>query len=338
MLALAAAVIIYGSLYPFHFQFHRLPVNPLRILIHSWPLYQRRDIVVNVLVYVPLGAFAFLARRGWIGLLLALVLSGAMEMTQLFIPGRICSMLDVVSNVAGAAAGEAGAALFRGRRIACPSAFFLALCWISYQVFPFVPVFRRPHAPQPLSIVETFASAVEIVALLQFVELKYAFVLALVPLKVFIIGRTLSWSELAGVVLGCAVWFVVKDRPAVVPLLLAVSVVVQGLWPFRFTAAQAFVWVPFTGFLAGDWQWSFIVLFRKLFTYGSLVWFLWQSHVRLAHAALLTAALLAAIEAVQTHIAGRTAEISDPLIALLCAFTFVLATPGGCAKVKETNV
>ena len=182
------------------------------------------------------------------------------------------------------------------------------------------------------------ASAVEAVALLQLVERRYAFIFALVPLKAFIIGRSLSWSELAGVVLGCTAWYIVRHRPAVVASLLALSIVVQGLSPFRFTAAHAFVWVPFTGFLAGDWQWSFIVLFRKLFTYGSLVWFLWQSRLRLAYAALLSAALLAAIEAVQTHIAGRTAEVSDPLISLLCALTFVLATPEGCAKVKETNV
>jgi hypothetical protein len=44
--------IVYGSLYPFHFDFDRTSASPLGILLHSWPStfdrFTFRDLCVNL--------------------------------------------------------------------------------------------------------------------------------------------------------------------------------------------------------------------------------------------------------------------------------------------------
>jgi hypothetical protein len=66
-LLLVVALIVYGSLYPFAFDFHHA-ANPLTVLLHSWPegfdRFVLRDAVINLLLYAPLGVAAFLALAG----------------------------------------------------------------------------------------------------------------------------------------------------------------------------------------------------------------------------------------------------------------------------------
>lgn len=75
------------------------------------------DVVLNVVLFVPLG---FLAdrlgggrRAPWRTALLGVVVSLAIEVTQLFIPGRYTSLVDVASNGAGAWLGAVGSAVLR---------------------------------------------------------------------------------------------------------------------------------------------------------------------------------------------------------------------------------
>ena len=64
LLAIVLAFIIYGSLYPFHFDFGRTEASPLLILLHAWPAkidrFAWRDAGVNILLYFPLGLTAVL--------------------------------------------------------------------------------------------------------------------------------------------------------------------------------------------------------------------------------------------------------------------------------------
>ena len=71
LLLIAAAFIVYGSLYPFEFDFGRTGASPLTVLLHSWPAridrFAWRDACVNVLLYFPLGLTAVLAfPRRWL--------------------------------------------------------------------------------------------------------------------------------------------------------------------------------------------------------------------------------------------------------------------------------
>src|SRR6185436_4238821 len=62
------------------------------------------DVAANVLGYIPLG-IALRSRGTWSALLIAGLLSFLAEATQLFAPDRMPALVDVVTNVIGAALG-----------------------------------------------------------------------------------------------------------------------------------------------------------------------------------------------------------------------------------------
>src|SRR4051812_6147259 len=93
ILLLVIVLIAYGCLYPFHFA--ALPeANPVWVLLHSWDLqfdrFLIRDVILNVLLYVPLGVSGYLALArhmtkpvaGLTTLLLGCALSTSVEVAQ----------------------------------------------------------------------------------------------------------------------------------------------------------------------------------------------------------------------------------------------------------------
>lgn len=106
-------LIVYGTLYPF--AQWRVP-DDFPWMFHAALRHgiSRTDILANVLLYVPLGFLAAVGRRWralpWV-LVAALVLSVCLEYMQGFLPDRVTSWLDVLTNVSGAGIGVAVAAL-----------------------------------------------------------------------------------------------------------------------------------------------------------------------------------------------------------------------------------
>jgi len=82
--------------------------------------------------------------------------------------------------------------------------------------------------------------------------------------------------------------------------------------------------MPFSGFLASDREFGTLTFLQKCFWYGSAVWLLRAAGWRLNQAAVVVALLLGTIEAIQIHLPGRTAEITDPLLAVIMALTLGL--------------
>ena len=115
-----AVLLIYGSLSPWT-GWRALGVNPLAFLGAPWPAYVTGfDLALNVLAYVPLGLLLALAlhpRPRRLPAILAATAAAAclsvlIESVQNYLPTRIASNLDVLTNVAGAALGAlAGTAL-----------------------------------------------------------------------------------------------------------------------------------------------------------------------------------------------------------------------------------
>ncbi len=237
LLLLAIALIVYGSLYPWHFDFNRSGANPLWVLLHARPrgidLFVLRDAAINLLLYFPLGVAALLAaarRHGRLvafdaGLLIALGLSASMEMLQIYDPGRTCSLFDVLCNVSGAA---------------------LAL---------------------------------------------------------------LLWSLLPE-----------RKRLAAGSLLLASAILPRELSPFRLAETpHPFSWIPFAATFDSERQSATVILLRKAFEYGALVWLFRTLGISYARAAVAVACSLAVLEAIQRYLPGRTPEITDSVVALLMA-------------------
>ncbi len=109
-----AALIVYGSLYPFSGWTIR-GVGLFAFLIPEWPGHHwaRVDMVTNVLAYMPLG---LLLARWWrnrgatfgaiaISTLIGASLSFSMEFTQQFLPSRVADLDDLLTNTLGTLLG-----------------------------------------------------------------------------------------------------------------------------------------------------------------------------------------------------------------------------------------
>ena len=121
---LYGALIVYASLYPF--EGWREPSSSVwRFLSLPWPRWWTAfDLWANLLGYMPLGAFVFIAavRSGWrartawlCASLFGLGLSLVMETLQNFLPQRVPSNVDAVLNLSGAAVGAAFGVLAHAR-------------------------------------------------------------------------------------------------------------------------------------------------------------------------------------------------------------------------------
>lgn len=110
---------MYASLLPFE-GWRAPPPEVLGFLGAPWPRYVTAgDVVLNIVAYLPLGAMLFASLRARLSpaaaylaaTLLAGLLSVALESAQMFLPSRIASNLDVLTNTLGAAIGAFGAGL-----------------------------------------------------------------------------------------------------------------------------------------------------------------------------------------------------------------------------------
>lgn len=118
LLALAyAGLIAYGSLFPLDPWVHP-GVGLLDFLAVPGERLIFTDILLNILVYMPLGLLLVAALRRHLGTLAALItalllgatLSLTMEILQNFLPGRVSSIMDLGTNILGTALGGALAA------------------------------------------------------------------------------------------------------------------------------------------------------------------------------------------------------------------------------------
>jgi len=364
-------LIVYGSLYPWHFVPAHLGANPLWVLLHSWqrqPLRNFvRDAVVNITLYMPLGFTAHSVFRksrlpgfGIYGpVLLGLLLSVAMELTQLLEPVRFTSIADVITDVTGSALGVMIGLLFEatsegGAGTAGATgddgdhdhdhdkgALMLAFCWFTWLFFPMFPVispyqwtrklavFEHSRLIDPMLLLSTaacwFAAGLLLTAAgARIPRTWFALTLLAVPAQFFVVERQPLPSLLLGAIAGCILFLmrrrVGKPTKADAWIFLAV-IVLRGLSPFHFaTSSTAFNWMPFVATLLGEWQSAAGVLIEKVFYYGTAIWLLSAAGVRLARSAAVVAAVLTLIEIAQIHLPGRTPEITDPILAVLMGF------------------
>lgn len=108
-------LIIYASWFPFS-GWRGAGLPPLTFLTLAMPQYWTMfDVVVNIIGYIPLGMLLVPALhpflRGfwaWLGAaILGVLVSGAMEAVQTYLPSRVPSNLDFMTNSAGALIGAA---------------------------------------------------------------------------------------------------------------------------------------------------------------------------------------------------------------------------------------
>ncbi len=154
------ALICYGSLYPFNFNFDgSYPTFSAALNKLSWARAGRADRVRNVLLYVPLGFCLMLMLRNRLGFGLAALLStllGALlslgvELAQVYLTIRVPSLMDITLNAAGTLLGAVGGVVWRSlsglvylptntrARPGDRSALVLLITWVLWRLANFQP-------------------------------------------------------------------------------------------------------------------------------------------------------------------------------------------------------
>ncbi|MES2535329.1 MAG: VanZ family protein [Pseudomonadota bacterium] len=115
-------LIVYASWYPF-IGWHDNGLGPSAYLLAPFPHYRTMfDLVTNVVAYIPLGillVFSLYPRiQRWWAIVVAIIagalVSGTMEAVQTFLPRRVPSNLDLITNISGVMLGAlAGVLLTR---------------------------------------------------------------------------------------------------------------------------------------------------------------------------------------------------------------------------------
>ena len=327
-------------------------------------LPSRSAAIANILLYMPFGFCAVLALRNearsgaWLVLvtMMGALLSISMELAQFFDQDRVTDAPDVYANTIGTLLGAIGGRLTGGsfrwpllsEITAARIPALLLAAWIGYRLFPYVPaidlhkywvavepVIRHPR-PSAYDLFRYTAIWLAIAALLEAIVgskriwLYFPlFALSVLIGKMMIVDAVLSSGEIAGA--GSAlVWrgllgFNASVRTALVALAFCSAVVAERLEPFRFgTIPGPFDWIPFWGFISGDPAIETLAFLQKFFLYGGAIWLLVKAGLRLAPATLLIAAMLFATSQAERLLPGRSAEVTDAVMALIIGGIFAL--------------
>jgi VanZ family protein len=352
LLVLVVLIILYGTLYPFDFDFDRSLESPVWILFHSWPeqfdRFALRDAVTNVFLYLPLGFVATLAfgRRWPVAILLGAGLSAGVEMLQIYDATRTCSLADLTFNISGAGIGAMVAMAMPATILRSPidrlrsGPAIVTACWAGYLFYPFVPLLSRGNLHRtwtqfvatPLSPVEMAATTAEWFAAALLVEAVagrlratwLAPALLAFPVRLLLIDRNLTPAEICGCVLALLLWAAIpSDRRGLVAIpLMASAILLRELAPFHFVPdAAPFSWIPFAATIDADRVPAAVVMLRKAFDYGAMVWL--ARGIGLMRAGMVVAVILLIAEWIQRFLPGRQPEITDAVLALI--MTGVLA-------------
>jgi VanZ family protein len=331
----------------------------------EWTRYIVRDVALNLILYTPIGlaaAMVFLRRHSRAvstaaAIALAFGVSLSMELLQVYEPQRDPSSLDVLTNVIGGAAGAlmaiAGERRIRGlmktpQRGSVAAVAILLAAWALQEFYPLFPDIGRAHLYDSLNallhtrhlpLVETWLGVAEWFAVglaLQsvFAQMRTAWLAALMLIalgaQLAVAGRILSIDEVIAAAIALALWHISRHalRARWCAWLLGSAILLRELQPFYFLSVpQAFSWIPFAATLEAGRDSALIVIARKAFDYGALVFALRVAGWPWLRAGFAVALLLAATEAIQTYLPGRTPEITDPLLALIMMTVLILAAP-----------
>ena len=280
---LACALIAYGSLYPFHFVARESPLGILAVFAGSLHLHLDRseihDLIVNLLIYIPVGFFYVLDERhhqpAWRRCLNATlagaVLSLCMETAQYWVLPRDPSLIDLLTNTISAAAGGVLGIAFASRArhafsslsetvLGHPSsALFLGLLWVA-AFFNFGDsggagalnhiraLLAAPHLA-PGHILVSFSHWLGIGALEAAVigrkrvpALLLAACLAM-PLRFFIPGQRPELYEFLGAAAALCVWYLPalhkRLNMPTIALLLVIGLCIDELRPWHFSSHAA---------------------------------------------------------------------------------------------------
>lgn len=280
---LTCALIAYGSLYPFQFVARNSPLGLLSVFADSLHVRLDRgevhDLLVNLLVYIPVGFFFVLGERdhrpAWRRCLNATLagaaLSLCMETAQYWVETRSPSLVDLLTNTISAAAGAILGVAFAHRArhafdslsetvLGHPSsALFLGILWFAALFTPgdwgrsgavnhIQALMAAPHLA-PGHVLVSFSQWLGVGALAAAVigRNRAPALLLLaglsMPIRFFIPSQRPELYEFLGVAAAICVWhtpaFRARLSTGTIAILLAGGLFVEGLRPWNFSSQAA---------------------------------------------------------------------------------------------------
>jgi VanZ family protein len=354
-LAAIVAMIVYGSLYPFAFHWVGDGIGPLHTLLYSWDKTPGRgDFISNILLYMPLGFIGTVTVGKRIGIsqlaltiLIGIALSFTMEVLQYYDTGRDTEATDLYANTLGTAIG-AGIGWFFGQDFRLPLLreisvnrvpALLLTAWLGYRLYPYVPtidlhkywnalkpVFLYPQLT-PDSLFRHVAVWLSICVMIEKIAgdrgasgLIGRFAAFLIFSSVLVISTRVTAAQIAGIVVAFAIWRILptwRARVVIAAATMGIYVVVFRLDPFVFSDSSGpYSWMPFLSFMQGSIDIDVESFFEKFFLYGGLIWLLAEAGMATRLATLLVAAIVLGASFAEVFIPGRSAEITDAILAL----------------------
>ncbi len=370
-----AVVIVYGSLYPFHFQSRPLDNLTLENFLGSCcQMSGRGDVLGNIVLFLPFGFLGMLAgghqdrtrRRVRSIALWGIALALAVQVAQIYLPSRDENLQDVAWNLVGTLLGAwVGRIALKHTGMVPDQARFhlvpglLIGAWLIYRLLPMVPSLDLQEIKDSLkpllltpqfSAVDAFVTAMGwllVAALLQRLRKDQSLdshlpllILVVLLLEVVIVNNTVSASNVVGAGLALAVWWGgfrhLSTQAGLLAALLLVTIAVDGVMPLTWRPVPSrFEWLPFHGLLGGSMYVNVQAICQKVFLYGSLVFFLWQTRLARTLSVALGVAVLASVESMQTHLIGHTPEITDPLLLVLAALAMLALRESSANPLRE---
>jgi VanZ family protein len=355
LLAAVVVLIVYGSLYPFDFGAPANVAASVRTLFTTFTIWTSRgDVLGNVGLFIPYGIVGMFARPAYStrarviftiagGLAIALLI----QVAQIWVVSRSAVMADVLWNavgltmgiVAALALGSAPARISVAIAPAGLVSLSLLTLWLLSELAPLVPSLdlvgirrslRFLRSPPAVDPVEAFYVAARVILagrlIATVVTPKRSFlvlaaaVIAVIGGKALVVGLTLNWTTLAGLLSGALVWRVLSHggkmpNPWLIVGVVSAAYTAHALAPFNLRSADGFSWIPFATVLEGGMLNNLRALASATFLIGGTIWLMSSQSTLVATVVVAAAALL--LEVAQIWIDGRTAGTTEGAAAVI---------------------
>jgi peptidoglycan/LPS O-acetylase OafA/YrhL/glycopeptide antibiotics resistance protein len=362
LLYLIVFVIIYGSYYPFHFQWG------VDIEVSMWKLFNFNflnssvsDLISNTVLFIPFGLVLSKAYRTQLTiryicqyLIIGFALAFIIQVGQIWTIDRIPWGGDAIWNLFGCLIGIVLAKVSTSNRIHFSHglspylaiSFYLGLALIFIKLAPYSPALDfdvlKTNLKQIIDhpqidwfwIYESVVTWLIAFYLLSQAKLKWlttdklvVMVFAVLSVKFLIINNNINISQFVGASVALVLWVILKPlvNKQLLLLALVLTIILNGLYPFELKPSPSdFHWLPFTGSLNGNILLNIIAMSKKMLFYISAVWlmYLWTNKLRLS---TITLAIVIFIgEYSQRFFTNSVAEITDAILVLLGGYILSL--------------
>ncbi len=350
---LMAFLITYGSFYPFDIVNPDEYALQMLFETWGNFTHQG-DILANTVLFVPFGVTgiqALIPRFSKkiaivIVLTLGFILGVGLQIGQIYMPSRDANLSDALLNIIGTIVGIVVALGLNKNKLSLSEVkskinyfpIYLLLSWVAYRLMPLVPSIDlqeiknsiKPLLLYPeLNVVRVFHDVTAWLTAFYILS-KYAQkyftmrylvigILLCFSLEIIIVNNVVSLSNFLGASLALILWKLffthLKNNAIFLAIMMIGVLFVSGFSPYRLAdTAHTFQWLPFYGFLGGSMLVNTSSLLEKFFLYGSLIWLLQTSGLRVWTAVIITAVVTLCIEVGQIFLTGHTPEITDSLL------------------------